>query len=461
MGVDKKSKNKATKNTKETPQVSTKTSDSDTVFSPYGEYEKNNGVGASLMADRNNILYEKLQSGESKAPDLKAKVNDDGSITTNFIGNNFKQAGVQSATTPTTTNTDSAATQKQYGSGMKHSIKDGLIENNFIDTAIQDAISPKTIDQHVSNTAKRVANELYGTEDDTEAPVSSFEEMLKKRRKALIQEKTDALKMKKYHALADVFKTLGHMGGAVVGGAVGGNVLDSMPDVGEYKQSKGYIDAFENAKEASKRLDALDDTEFTLAYSAEEKKEKRAYERAVEQEKRAYNYAVEQEKRAYEAKRDALKMQWEAATIERRGEIQKEINEENRAHQIRMFNLNASHDKNMEALRQKNRKELKQDEDLIPIQYKGGPIYYVPKKYYNSMRRDLIKDNNFKDGTPVTAKNIDEYIRTDYNKVYMYLKKFGIDARTGKPISSSKGGKNNGSSKGGKTTAEILEEAGV
>lgn len=77
----------------------------------------------------------------------------------------------------------------------------------------------------------------------------TISDLLSSQREAAVKDKTDAGRMQQYYALADVFNALGKMGGAVVGGAVGGNILDSAPMVGEYKESRGYLDAFERAKD--------------------------------------------------------------------------------------------------------------------------------------------------------------------------------------------------------------------
>ena len=139
----------------------------------------------------------------------------------------------------------------------------------------------------------------------------TFEEMLEAQRKQAIQEKTDAVKMQKYHALNDVFNALGKMGGTAIGSAVGGGkVFDNATPVGEYQPNRNYINAFEKAKQANDRLRAIEDKEFTLAYNKAQRDEERAYQAA---EKKA--------EREYRAQLDALDKQWQKDMLDYRAKI--------------------------------------------------------------------------------------------------------------------------------------------
>jgi hypothetical protein len=83
-------------------------------------------------------------------------------------------------------------------------------------------------------------------------------------------------------------KALGQMGGAAIGGAIGGNALDSAPKVAEYKANRGYIDAFEKAKQANDRLRTLDEKEFNLNYAKQQRDEERAYREQIAEAERKF-----------------------------------------------------------------------------------------------------------------------------------------------------------------------------
>lgn len=174
---------------------------------------------------------------------------------------------------------------------------------------------------------------LAGTE---KKPVT-LSDLLEERRQAARDAKTDAVKMQKYYALTDVFKALGQLGGTAVGGAIGGNMLDSAPVVEGYQPSRGYLDAIESAKQANERLRALDDKAFNLALRDEE----RSYEQQQKKLDRDFQRDMKKldaELRAAEADKD----------FQKRAELQKEMAE-----------LQHQHDMEKEELRAKSEKELR------------------------------------------------------------------------------------------------------
>lgn len=142
----------------------------------------------------------------------------------------------------------------------------------------------------------------------------SFAEILSERyadmRKTAEQEKTDAAKMQKYYALTDALRAIGQLGGTAVGGAIGGDLPDSAPAVDPYKESRGYLDAFERAKRANDRIKELDEKGFSLA---------------LRDEQRAYDQAMREEDRAYKEKLDALDKQWQKDFYDYRSKIDQAI----------------------------------------------------------------------------------------------------------------------------------------
>lgn len=261
--------------------------------------------------------------------------------------------------------------------------------------------------------------------------LSPWEKMLEDKRQRYIQEKTDALKMQKYHSMGNILKSIGQMGGATIGGAIGGNVLDSMPNVGEYQQSRGYIQAFEDAKRATERLDKLDDTEFTLAYNKAQRDEEREYQAAMKESERTYNYLIKQEERRYNEERDALKREWELADAETKAEIADRMQKRKEEHEEKMAKIRHEY-KMTEIESRKNGSNGGKKENFEYITYDGGTRFMIPKNLYRSMKLDAIKEGKeFEDGEPVTWENADQYLRTDHDFVSTYASGFGYNPITG------------------------------
>jgi hypothetical protein len=153
------------------------------------------------------------------------------------------------------------------------------------------SVTPQTTgvtDSKVSNPVKEEAAKRNGP--------STFQDLLAAQRQEALKEKTDAAKMQQYYALADVFNSIGKLGGSAVGGAIGGNAGESAPAVDPYKESRGYIAAFEKAKQANDRLKAIDDKAFNLA---------------VKQEEREYNKRLREADNEFKLKLTQLDQQWQ------------------------------------------------------------------------------------------------------------------------------------------------------
>lgn len=140
-----------------------------------------------------------------------------------------------------------------------------------IETANPTAVAAQAVAQNPSGGITNANIEAAKTAIEEANKPLTLSDLLAEQRKKAEQEKTDAAKMQKYYALTDAFNALGKIGGAAVGGAVGGNAMDSAPAVAEYQPSRGYIDAFERAKQANDRLRAIDDKGFNLALREEDR----------------------------------------------------------------------------------------------------------------------------------------------------------------------------------------------
>lgn len=177
-----------------------------------------------------------------------------------------------------------------------------------------------------------------GTTNET-TTANPWEDIMKERRKGLVKEKTDAEKMQRYHALTDVFNAFGKMGGAAVGGAIGGDALVGA-SAKEYQPNRGYLDAIEKAKAANDRIRALDDTGFQFQLNKQLRDEHRDYEDKVRAnqwaredqkiaEHRDYEDKVRQIEMDFRSQESLLQRQWEEAmrskNFEEQAKLEKEL----------------------------------------------------------------------------------------------------------------------------------------
>ena len=244
-----------------------------------------------------------------------------------------------------------------------------------------------------------------------------------------MQEKTDAAKMQKYYALADVMKALGQMGGAAVGGAIGGNVLDSAPKVAEYKESRGYLDALERSKAANERLRKLDDEEFKLSYSKQQRDEERAYKAEQDKITRDYNEKQRELERQWNSEQNRIKMEWQAAVaaqdFERQAALKRELADGEQKFKLQYQQIANEHDT---AIKNISRDIVNIQNGIaknpVPIGFKNGKGITVPKAYYEDMQEYFIGDDW--NGRKVTKDNVKNYIKHNPEAVNAYLEMYGM-----------------------------------
>lgn len=254
---------------------------------------------------------------------------------------------------------------------------------------------------------------------DIKPKVITISDMLEGQRRKAIQDKTDAAKMQKYYALTDALNAIGKMGATAVGGKIGGNTLDSAMIVPEYKPSRGYLDAFEKAKQANDRLRALDEKEFQLKYNDAQRAADRAYK--AEQDRIAREWQAEQKR---------LDREWQEAVADKNFERQAELKE-------RMLELENNYKKEIIALNQKHEKEIKQmsydivkmqtgnsgkGSKTVPLRLKNGKGLQIPKEYYDDMLNSFIGMENGQ----VDEDNVKEFARNHPELVNEYLTSFGM-----------------------------------
>lgn len=240
----------------------------------------------------------------------------------------------------------------------------------------------------------------------------TLSDYLAEQRANLVKDKTDAVKMQKYYALTDALGALGRMGGTAVGGAIAGDVLGGASNIPEYQPSRGYVDAFEKAKQANERLRALDDKEFQLAYSKQQRDEERAYQQKMA--------AIESELREAQAQKN---FEREQELLNQKAQLDLE--------QL-ITRLNISH---------ANEKELKEiSERIVKLQMQGGdnnkeekttPVIFKDKSRidmtndtYNVIRDTFM--NSTVDDMYVDETNVDRVIRDNPDLVKEYLVLLGL-----------------------------------
>lgn len=264
----------------------------------------------------------------------------------------------------------------------------------------------------------------------------TFSDMLAPMRETARQEKTDALKMQKYYALADVFNALGKMGGAAVGGAIGGNMLDSAPTVGEYKESRGYLDAFERAKQANERLRDLDAKEFQLAYDKRKRDEEIAYSDKVRKEDREYKAALDKADKEWQKKMIDYKAKIEQATATGNLKLKAQLEAEAQAaawqHQLNRDVLLHGYDMEEKRLGQETirlQKELYADRDSIPFTFNNGTAITMPKTLNEEMLKYFAQKGNI-GGTNVDIDNVADVLRDHPDLVNGFLLMHGLGTPT-------------------------------
>lgn len=222
-------------------------------------------------------------------------------------------------------------------------------------------------------------------------------------------EKTEALKMQKYYALTDALKTLGQLGGAAVGGAIGGNFLDSAPNVGEHKESKGYLDALERIKKANDRLRAAEEKEYNLAvrdedrsYRQQEAKLNREWQMTMAE----YNRKIAQEN---------AKQNFEASA-----QLQRELLEKKQAHELKLKELN---EKLQLALKQAGKDTVIEQYKLyhpdVPITFNDGTAIDVSETDYKGLS-DFYMGKTI-GGVKINKDNFHVFLRENPKLVNDYL----------------------------------------
>lgn len=281
---------------------------------------------------------------------------------------------------------------------------------------------------------KAEANNPVNTIKTPAAPTIS--DMLAQRRselrKAAEKDKTDAVKMQKYYALTDALGALGKMGGTAIGGAIGGNMMDSAPIVADYQPSRGYLNAFEQAKQANERLRALDEQDFQLAYAKQQRDEERAYQQKMIK-----------DEREYKAEMDKLDKQWQKDMIDYKSKIEQATLENNLALRAKYEAEAADREQKYWKMRAAINHKYNMDEkqwghDIVKTQMGGrnqpftltdGTVANIPSNVFEEMKSFFV-DKGLIDGTYINPENVESFLRTRPDLVADFVSKHGVDYKT-------------------------------
>lgn len=259
----------------------------------------------------------------------------------------------------------------------------------------------------------------------------TLSDLLEKQRKKAEVEKTDAAKMQKYYALTDALSALGKIGGSVVGGAVGGNVMDSAPAVPEYKESRGYLEAFEKAKQANDRLRALDDAEYNLALKDEERSYKQQ-EAKLEREYRKQLLDYENQLKQAQAQRNydlelALKTKIENLTHEHRM-AQEKLKGDYETEQSKIYQDTVKIQSGAKNTGSGRKTGGTSSEKVIPIFFKDKSVQYIPDSTLAAIKAYLINNSigEGKKAISIDASNVDSIIRDNPELINELLINSGV-----------------------------------
>ena len=283
-------------------------------------------------------------------------------------------------------------------------------------------------DKMIASVPNAVTTESQTLPSAVKPELSVWEQMLADQRTTLTKEKTDAQKMQRYYALTDVLKTLGQMGGSLVGGAIGGDALAGAT-VPEFKQHRGYLESFEKAKSANEALRRLDDKEFQLRYNAEERRQEREYNEKREATNREYQAQQAELTRRFNSEQARINREWQQAVadkdFERQAALKKELAEMDQKYKLEYQAISQAHEKALKEISE--RIVGLQTGNIIPFSFEDGSSVEFSKADYYGLQKKYI--GRKVDGKTITKENFDTVIGNNPQLVRDYYKSIGREAK--------------------------------
>ena len=288
----------------------------------------------------------------------------------------------------------------------------------------ESGINVPTIDERI----QKSLDERASAQQEVQQP-QTLSDMLAPRLEELREkaetEKTDAQKMQRYYALTDALKSLGKMGGSAIGGAIGGDMLGGAPTVGEYKESRGYLDAFEKAKQANERLRSLDETEFKLA---------------VEDAERSYNQQLAKIERDFKAEQAQIEREWQQFFFDYKSKIEQAYKVGNMAlaHQYEMELAQKQGEIKDRQIAAQNKADMAEKQISLQIaqiqnnpnkkstavKFNDGNSVLIPDHLYESLEKSLIGSRVGE--RRVTKDNVSQIIKENPELAYDFLSGFNV-----------------------------------
>lgn len=310
----------------------------------------------------------------------------------------------------------------------------------------KDAVKITPITTPVSGvTAPAMVNPVAKTAKERLQSQPTFNDLLKNSltimRQNAEKEKTDAGKMQQYYALTDALNAIGKLGGSAVGSAVGGNVADSAPAVDPYKESRGYLEAFERAKKANDRLRELDEKDFQLAL----RDEQRAYDRTIKDADNALRMRLADIDRQWQVEYLRIKSEIDQAVAQQNMELKAKLESDmaalNHGYAMQRQQAQMDHDRDMKRITE-NIVRMQMGgrrDDSVPFAFNNGTGMMIPKRFYDDMLRYYVAKKKI-GGQDVDEENIVEVLRNYPNLVTDYLKMFAMGSDGGSSGGSSGSG---------------------
>ena len=314
----------------------------------------------------------------------------------------------------------------------------------------EDAVEITPITTPVSGvTAPAMVNPVAKTAKERLQSQPTFNDLLKNSltimRQNAEKEKTDAGKMQQYYALTDALNAIGKLGGSAVGGAVGGNVADSAPAVDPYKESRGYLEAFERAKKANDRLRELDEKDFQLAL----RDEQRAYDRTIKDADNALRMRLADIDRQWQVEYLRIKSEIDQAVAQQNMELKAKLESDmaalNHGYAMQRQQAQMDHDRDMKRITENIvRMQMSggnggRRDDSVPFAFNNGTGMMIPKRFYDDMLSYYVAKKKI-GGQDVDEENIVEVLRNYPHLVTDYLKMFAMGSDGGSSGGSSGSG---------------------
>ena len=282
---------------------------------------------------------------------------------------------------------------------LGYTVSDGVLKNPL---EVQNKGLEQAAQKGATATKQSSINvpQVQATGEETKAPtlLDLTAQRLAEMKEKAETEKTDAAKMQKYYALTDALSALGKIGGTAIGGALGGNALDSAPIVGEYKPSRGYLDAIEKSKQANERLKALDEKEFQLAVRYED----RSYKQQMDKLNRDYQKWMTDYKSRLDRAKAEENFAMQQELMEEKAQIEQGLKEKTLALQNK-YNL-AEKDASRATMRLQH--ELY---NTVPVAFNNGTGIRVSKSDYEGMKSFFI--GKTLGGRTINKDNFDAFVR--------------------------------------------------